>query len=165
MPPPPPPSGNFGQPPAAPGNNPKALWAMISGIFSLLCCGPLGILALVLGLSAKKEIQASGGAQTGGGMATAGIVLVKFWLHISAEEQLRRFKEREKTPWKQHKITDEDWRNREKWDGYEAAVNEMVARTSTEYAPWTVVAANDKRAARIEVVRTVSGRLGTALGD
>ena len=87
MPPPPPPSGNFGQPPAAPGNSPKALWAMISGIFSLLCCGPLGILALVLGLSAKKEIQASGGAQTGGGMATAGIVLGSLalvWMVVAA---------------------------------------------------------------------------------
>ena len=75
MPPPPPPIGNYGEPPAVPNKNSKALCAMISGIFSILCCGPLGILALVLGLSAKKEIQASGGAQTGGGMATAGIVL------------------------------------------------------------------------------------------
>jgi len=96
-------------------------------------------------------------------LAGAGIVVVKFWLHISAEEQLRRFKEREKTPWKQHKITDEDWRNRKQWDAYESAVNEMVSRTSTEYAPWTVVAANDKRAARVTVVRTVSDRLGAAL--
>ena len=96
-------------------------------------------------------------------LARHGIVLLKFWLHISAEEQLRRFQEREKIPWKQHKITDEDWRNRDRWDAYEDAVNEMVARTSTEYAPWNVIAANDKHHARVEVVRTVGARLGDAL--
>ena len=98
-------------------------------------------------------------------LARHGIVLVKFWLHISPEEQLRRFHEREKTPWKQHKITDEDWRNRDRWDAYERAVNEMVARTSTEFAPWTVVPANDKRFARVQILRTVNERLGAALDD
>jgi len=72
------------------------------------------------------------------------IVLVKFWLAISKEEQLRRFKEREKIGFKRFKITDEDWRNREKWDDYKRAVCDMVDRTSTEIAPWTLVEANDK---------------------
>ena len=98
-------------------------------------------------------------------LVESGIVLVKFWLHISADEQLRRFREREKTPWKKHKITDEDWRNRERWDAYELAVNEMVARTSTEFAPWTVVPANCKRLARVHVVDTVGRRLQEALDD
>ena len=65
-----------------------------------------------------------------------GVVLLKFWFHISPDEQLRRFKEREATPWKQYKITDEDWRNRKKWDAYVDAVDDMVAHTSTEAAPW-----------------------------
>jgi polyphosphate:AMP phosphotransferase len=83
-----------------------------------------------------------------------GITLLKFWMHISPEEQLRRFREREQTPHKTHKITEEDWRNREKWGEYEAAVNEMVAKTSTSDAPWTLVAGDDKRFARIQVLRT-----------
>jgi polyphosphate:AMP phosphotransferase len=93
-----------------------------------------------------------------------GTVLVKFWLHISAKEQLRRFKEREAIEWKKHKITEEDWRNREKWHAYEAAVNDMVGRTSTEFAPWSLIAADDKRSARVTVVRTVGERLRDALG-
>jgi polyphosphate:AMP phosphotransferase len=82
-----------------------------------------------------------------------GITLLKFWMHISPEEQLRRFREREQTPHKTHKITEEDWRNREKWDEYQAAVNEMVAKTSTSDAPWTLVAGDDKRFARVQVLR------------
>ena len=81
--------------------------------------------------------------------------MVKFWLQISKDEQLRRFKEREQTPFKRFKITAEDWRNREKWDAYEAAVCDMVDRTSTEIAPWTLVEANDKHYARIKVLRTL----------
>jgi polyphosphate kinase 2 (PPK2 family) len=92
-----------------------------------------------------------------------GVVLMKFWLHISKEEQLRRFREREQVAWKQHKITPEDWRNRERWDDYRLAVDEMVARTSTEYAPWDLVAANDKRFARIEVLRAFCTCLERAL--
>ncbi|MDF1564637.1 MAG: polyphosphate:AMP phosphotransferase [Deltaproteobacteria bacterium] len=92
-----------------------------------------------------------------------GIVLCKFWLHISKEEQLRRFEERQATPWKQFKITDEDWRNREKWGAYEAAVNEMVDRTSTHDAPWTLVAGDDKRHARVQVLETVIERMEAAL--
>jgi AMP-polyphosphate phosphotransferase len=84
-----------------------------------------------------------------------GIVLIKFWLHISKAEQLRRFKERQKIAFKQHKITDEDWRNREKWKPYELAVNDMIERTSSEMAPWTVIPANDKRLARLHVLETV----------
>jgi len=94
-----------------------------------------------------------------------GVVLLKYWLHISAEEQLRRFKEREQIEWKQHKITAEDWRNREKWDRYEAAVNDMVARTSTHHAPWSLIAGNDKRVARVEVVKTMCERLEAALDE
>jgi polyphosphate:AMP phosphotransferase len=92
-----------------------------------------------------------------------GIVLVKFWLQISREEQLRRFEARERTPWKQYKITEEDYRNREKSNQYEAAANEMIERTSTEYAPWTLVASENKRAARIQVLETVCKRLEQAL--
>ena len=90
-------------------------------------------------------------------------VVVKFWLQISNEEQLRRFKERENTAYKQHKITDEDWRNREKWDAYTIAVNEMIDRTSTELAPWTLVEANNKYYARLKVVRTLADAIEARL--
>lgn len=92
-------------------------------------------------------------------MANAGAVILKFWLHIDKEEQARRFKTRQEDPAKQWKITDEDWRNREKWDQYEEAVNEMLVRTSTTYAPWTIVEGNDKHFARIKVLRTVAEAL------
>ncbi len=92
-----------------------------------------------------------------------GIILFKFWLQISQEEQLRRFEEREKVAYKRYKITDEDWRNREKWPLYKAAVNEMVARTSTETAPWTLIAAEDKRFARIKTLRTICDGLKASL--
>jgi AMP-polyphosphate phosphotransferase len=85
-----------------------------------------------------------------------GIVLVKFWLHIDPAEQLRRFEERQKIAFKQHKITDEDWRNREKWEPYKLAVHDMISRTSSSIAPWTIVAANDKRRARVQVLETVA---------
>lgn len=81
-----------------------------------------------------------------------GTLVVKFWLHISMEEQLQRFKHREETPHKKHKITAEDYRNREKWQEYELAANEMLVRTDTSWAPWQAVAANDKRFARVEVL-------------
>jgi polyphosphate:AMP phosphotransferase len=92
-------------------------------------------------------------------LVESGIVLLKFWLHISPEEQLRRFKERESTAYKQYKITAEDWRNREKWPVYEAAVNEMATRCSTNIAPWTLVEANDKRFARVKVLKTIINAL------
>lgn len=84
-----------------------------------------------------------------------GGILLKFWMQISQKEQLRRFKERERTSYKSWKITDEDWRNRGKWEDYQAAVEEMFARTSTAKAPWTVVEAEDKLYARIKVLETV----------
>ncbi len=92
-----------------------------------------------------------------------GTVLVKFWLQVSPEEQLRRFKQREQVPYKQHKITEEDWRNRERWNDYKIAANEMVARTSTELAPWTLVAGEDKLFARIQVLETFCETLSRAL--
>ncbi|MGM0552516.1 MAG: polyphosphate:AMP phosphotransferase [Pseudomonadota bacterium] len=98
-------------------------------------------------------------------LAEHGVTLLKFWLSIDPDEQLRRFEARKETPYKKHKITDEDWRNREHWDDYKAAVNEMVIRTSTEYAPWHIIPANDKRYARIAVMRIVSDTLAQALGD
>lgn len=96
-------------------------------------------------------------------LADFGIVVVKFWLSISKDEQYRRFKERETTPFKRFKITDEDWRNREKWDQYIDAVCDMVDRTSTEYAPWTLVEANDKSFARVKVLKTLCERIEAAL--
>jgi polyphosphate:AMP phosphotransferase len=96
-------------------------------------------------------------------LARHDIVVVKFWLAISKDEQLRRFKEREKVGFKRFKITDEDWRNRDKWDDYERAVCDMVDRTSTEVAPWTLVEANDKYFARIKVLKTVYDRIEAAL--
>ena len=85
----------------------------------------------------------------------AGAVVIKFWMHIDKDEQERRFRERQENPEKQWKITDEDWRNREKWDQYDDAVNEMLLRTSTDYAPWVVVEGNDKNYARVKVLKTV----------
>ena len=91
------------------------------------------------------------------------IVVVKFWLAISKDEQLARFKEREKIPFKRFKITEEDWRNREKWDQYEHAVCDMVDRTSTEIAPWTLVEANDKHFARIKILKTLCCAIEAAM--
>jgi len=88
-----------------------------------------------------------------------GCIVIKFWLNIDKDEQLRRFKERQETPEKQWKITEEDWRNREKWDAYEEAVNEMIIRTSTTNAPWVIVEANDKYYARIKVLESVVNAL------
>lgn len=85
----------------------------------------------------------------------AGALIIKFWMQIDKDEQERRFKERMVTPEKQWKITDEDWRNREKWDAYEEAVDEMMIRTSTTYAPWVIVEGNNKYYARIKVLETV----------
>lgn len=92
-----------------------------------------------------------------------GIVLTKFWLHISKDEQLARFRERKREPHKQWKITDDDWRNRRKWSEYELAANEMVARTSTSAAPWVLVEAENKNFARLKVIRTLADRMEEAL--
>ena len=96
-------------------------------------------------------------------LAENGAIVIKFWLAISKEEQYRRFKEREKTAFKRFKITPEDWRNRKQWDAYEKAVCNMVDRTSTDIAPWTLVEANDKLHARAKVLRTICGRMEAAL--
>jgi len=90
-------------------------------------------------------------------------VLIKFWVHISKEEQLKRFKARELVPYKQYKLTEEDWRNRDKWDAYCDAIDDMVARTSTDFAPWTLIAGNDKQFGRIQAIQTVCDRLEAAL--
>ncbi|MFZ2654105.1 MAG: hypothetical protein WAX69_04260 [Victivallales bacterium] len=96
-------------------------------------------------------------------IAGSGAVIIKFWLHISNDEQLKRFKERQSTPWKQWKITDEDWRNRDKWNLYSAAVDEMIDRTSTSHAPWTIIESNCKWFARIKAIETVIGAVEKAL--
>ncbi len=96
-------------------------------------------------------------------LAESGIVVSKFWVHISKDEQLRRFQQREAIAFKRYKITAEDWRNREQWDAYKSAINDMVAHTSTEFAPWTLVAGNDKRFARVQIVKTLCKHLEAAL--
>lgn len=93
------------------------------------------------------------------------VLIVKFWLTITKEEQLSRFKAREEIGFKRFKITDEDWRNRERWDDYEHAVCDMVDRTSTDQAPWTLIEANDKRFARVKVLKTLCKRIKEALGN
>lgn len=84
-----------------------------------------------------------------------GAVIVKFWIHIDSEEQLRRFNERQNTPSKQWKITEEDWRNRDKWDQYENAVNDMLQYTSTDFAPWHIIESQDKKFARVKALRVL----------
>jgi AMP-polyphosphate phosphotransferase len=92
-----------------------------------------------------------------------GIVLLKFWIHVTKDEQLQRFRERESIPHKQWKLTEEDWRNREKWDDYEVAANDLVEHTSTSAAPWIIVEGNDKSYARIKVISSLCDRLEAAL--
>jgi polyphosphate kinase 2 (PPK2 family) len=92
-------------------------------------------------------------------LAAEGMILVKFWMHISDEEQLRRFERRRDDPLKQWKLTDDDWRNRKKRKRYERAIEDMVARTSHDAAPWHLVEAEDKRYARVKVVETVCRRI------
>ena len=96
-------------------------------------------------------------------LVRANTVLCKFWLHITSEEQLARFNQRDEIEYKKWKLTDEDWRNRDKWPQYEAAVNDMVEKTSTTQAPWTLVEANDKPWARVKVLNTVCDALEEAL--
>ncbi|MNM91871.1 Polyphosphate kinase 2 [compost metagenome] len=95
-------------------------------------------------------------------LTNAGVVVVKFWLAIDQQTQLQRFEEREQIPFKRYKITEDDWRNRDKWDLYTEAVGDMVDRTSSEIAPWTLVEANDKRWARVKVLRTINEALEAA---
>ncbi len=88
-------------------------------------------------------------------LTNTGYILIKFWLHISPQEQLDRFHKRQQDPFRQYKLTDEDWRNREKWPLYEVAVNQAIQRTHTPNAPWTIIPANDKYYARVMVIQTV----------
>lgn len=96
-------------------------------------------------------------------LAEAGTVVSKFWMAITEDEQLRRFKEREAIGFKQFKITEEDWRNRARWADYRHATCDMIDRTSTELAPWTLVPANDKLGARLQVLETLCDRIEAAL--
>ena len=98
-------------------------------------------------------------------MLAHGIVIMKFWLHIDRDEQLERFKRREQISYKQFKITDEDYRNREKWHDYQKAVNEMIARTSTSKSPWLLVEADDKYYARIKVIKAYCESLEKMLDE
>jgi polyphosphate:AMP phosphotransferase len=98
-------------------------------------------------------------------LTAAGAVVLKFWLAISAAEQLRRFEDRQTTPYKQYKITPEDWRNREKWASYEAAACDVVEQTSTIFSPWILVEAEDKNYGRVKVLSTVADRLAAALSE
>jgi polyphosphate kinase 2 (PPK2 family) len=93
-----------------------------------------------------------------------GMILAKFWIHIGQDEQLRRFEGRRNTAYKAWKLTDEDWRNRERWDQYEMAVEDMLLRTSTLTAPWTIVEGNDKWYARVKALRTLVEVLSKELG-
>lgn len=94
-----------------------------------------------------------------------GTLVVKFWLHISKDEQLRRFRDRQETEYKQHKINAEDWRNRRKWHAYEIAVGDMLALTHRPLAPWHLVAANNKRHARLQVLKLACKQINEALGE
>jgi polyphosphate kinase 2 (PPK2 family) len=97
-------------------------------------------------------------------LVAEGTILVKFWMHISEEEQLRRFEAREDDPLKSWKLTDEDWRNRKKRDDYAEAVEDMLAQTSTTQAPWHLIEGDSKRFARLRVVETVNQAIEAAIG-
>jgi polyphosphate:AMP phosphotransferase len=97
-------------------------------------------------------------------LAEHGVIVIKFWLHISKEEQLHRFRDREATLYKRHKMNAEDWRNRRKWGSYEIAVGDMLALTSTHHAPWHLVAADNKRHARLEIIKISCRQIEAALG-
>ena len=96
-------------------------------------------------------------------LTSEGALVLKFWVHIDKDTQLARFTDRQNTPEKQWKITDEDWRNRDKWDEYEVAINEMIQKTSTKFAPWHIVESNDKNYARIKVLEIVAEELEKAI--
>ena len=96
-------------------------------------------------------------------LVESGMIVVKIWMHISKDEQLRRFRAREETPYKQHKINEEDWRNRRQWAAYETAVGDMLALTDSPHAPWHLVPANNKRFARLEIIRHACRRITAAL--
>jgi len=115
----------------------------------------------VEGFATKKQWKRAYGEIAGfeESLVVEGMVLIKFWLHISDEEQHKRFKRREEDPLKRWKLTDEDWRNRSKRKDYAAAIEEMLDRTSTHHAPWHLVEGNSKRFARVKVVETVCAEM------
>jgi polyphosphate kinase 2 (PPK2 family) len=92
-----------------------------------------------------------------------GLIVAKFWLAVSRDEQLERFNERDRNPLKRYKVDPEDWINREHWPQYQQAAEDMIARTHTSHGPWTVIAADGKRAARLQVLRTLGDRIEAAL--
>ena len=92
-----------------------------------------------------------------------GIIVLKFWLHVSKDEQLRRFRDREDTEYKRHKINAEDWRNRRQWHAYEAAVGDMLSLTAHTAAPWHLVPSNNKRYARLQIIKTSCQQIAAAL--
>lgn len=92
-------------------------------------------------------------------LAAQPTIIIKFWLQISKDEQYDRFKARENNPFKSWKLTDEDWRNREKWDQYEEAINEMFEKTNTEFAPWYVIDANNKQQARLSIIEKINDEI------
>jgi len=92
-------------------------------------------------------------------MSDWGAVVIKFWLQIDKDEQLKRFTDRQNTPSKQWKITDEDWRNRSKWDEYEVAVDDMLQYTSTSFAPWHIIESQDKQYGRIQTLKIITDTL------
>jgi polyphosphate kinase 2 (PPK2 family) len=94
-----------------------------------------------------------------------GIIVAKFWMHISQEEQLRRFEQRQDTPYKSWKLTEEDWRNRDKWSSYKEAVEDMLLKTSTLAAPWTIIESNDKWFGRVKTLRSLVETLSKELGQ
>jgi len=94
-----------------------------------------------------------------------GTIVIKYWLQVSKDEQLVRFRSRENTPYKQHKINAEDWRNRAQWDAYHTAIGDMLALTDSTVAPWHLVAANNKRYARFDVLRHAAKQISAALAD
>ncbi|MBU3750090.1 MAG: polyphosphate:AMP phosphotransferase, partial [Mycobacterium sp.] len=96
-------------------------------------------------------------------MVEHGYFVAKFWMHVSPEEQLARFKAREDTPYKKHKITEEDYRNRDRWHEYVKAVDQMVLRTTSDGARWNVIPANDKRFARIAALKAINKGLARTL--
>jgi polyphosphate kinase 2 (PPK2 family) len=98
-------------------------------------------------------------------LVARGHVLLKFWLHIDPAEQLARFQARESTPYKKYKITDDDYRNRARWDDYVTAAEEMFARTDIPQAPWHIVAMNDKKAGRINILESICAALASRLYD
>lgn len=93
-----------------------------------------------------------------------GAIVIKFWVQIDKDTQLQRFELRQNTLEKQWKITDEDWRNREKWDLYEQAVDEMLQKTNTGFAPWFILESNDKKYARIKALKTVIKEIEKRIG-